>query len=187
LSNKIGLSKAPAVSSFPDRDFNRLQYLCACLAAVKAFLENYLTYPVTKYHTLTVPMTLQIVWNSGTLQQLSSFEHPDWNVGMVSEAIDLADYLQKLASKMSTVKDAMGYDVHTSERLDFWSQHIKTMLLMTSTFARKVGDPEYQEGNPGVHDQPAVETQSYSSFPPGEEFMDFMDDVWMGPSDYQRW
>jgi hypothetical protein len=133
-------------------------------------------------------MTLQIIWNAGTLYQLSTFEHPDWNVGIVSEAISLVDFFQKLVNNMRMVKSALGYDIHTAAGLDFWSQSVKSLSMVMSTFEGKAGDPEHEGGNPGAHDQPGVETPNYSNFPPGVEFMDFLDDVWLQSSDsYQKW
>lgn len=175
------------MSKFPDRDFNRLQYLCALLAAVKAILEMYLVMPISKHHTLTVPMTLQVIWNTGTLQQLSAFEHPDWDKSLVSEAMDIVDFLKRLCHTLRMVKSALGYDSHTSEGLDFWSQGARSMSMVESFFEGKTPNPEHENGDSPVPNLTDIETPNFSTFPPGVEFMDFMDDVWMGPSDYQRW
>ncbi|KAE9380950.1 hypothetical protein N431DRAFT_498703 [Stipitochalara longipes BDJ] len=182
LSQKIGLSESPAVLKFPDRDFNRLQYLCACLAAVKSFLEIVLGMPASTHHTTTVPMTLQIIWNTGTLHHLSTFQHPDWDVGLVSEAIDFFDFLKRLINTMGMVKEALGCDFHTSEGLDFWSVGAKSLANVEGVFKGRIADPD-----PSAQRSRESETSNFSNFPPGVEFMDFMDDVWMGPSDYQRW
>ena len=187
LSHKIGLSKSPAVLSFPDRDFNRLKYLCACLAAVKSVLELFQEIPVEKYHTITVPMVVQLTWNSGTLQLLSTFEHPDWDLALVPEAIDFFSFLKTMMDKFSRVKATLGYDLYTTEALDFWSQSAKTIAKVESFFEGKIA--EHECGNPCEQDHRSMETPNFSNFPPGAEFMDFMDDIWMrdalGPTEYQ--
>lgn len=187
LSQKMGLSQSPAVSKFPDRDFNRLQYLCACLAAVKSLLDILSATPASRYHTLTVPMVLQTIWNIGTLQLLSTFEHPDGNVAVVNEAMNFLAFLKNLADTMSMVKSAAGYDSHTSEGLDFWSLSVKGMTLVQGYFEGTVPYPENDPGGPSRQDHRDIETTNFSTFPQGVELMDFMDDVWMEPSDYQRW
>jgi hypothetical protein len=143
--------------------------------------------PVEKYHTITVPMVLQLTWNSGTLQLLSSFEHPDWDLALVPEAIDFFSYLKAMMEKFSQVKDTLGYDLHTAESLDFFSRSGKTVALVESFFEGKV--PAHECGNACEQDHRNMETPNYSNFQPGAEFMDFMDDVWMrdalGPTEYQ--
>jgi hypothetical protein len=134
------------MSKFPDRDFNRLQYLCAYLAAVKSLLDILSATPASRYHTLTVPMVLQTIWNIGTLQMLSTFEHPDWNVAVVDEGMNFLAFLKNLANTMSMVKSAAGYDSHTSEGLDFWSLGVKGMTLVQGYFE---GTVPYSENDPG--------------------------------------
>ena len=132
-------------------------------------------------------MVLQTIWNMGTLQQLSAFEHPDWNVAIVNEAMNLLDFLRNLVNTMSMVKGAAGFDPHTSEGLDFWSMNVKCMSLVLGYFEGTVPYPENDPGDPSTQDHRDIETPNFSTFPPGVEFMDFTDDVWMGPSDYLRW
>jgi hypothetical protein len=132
-------------------------------------------------------MVLQTIWNIGTLQQLSAFEHPDWDMAIVNETINFLDYLRNLVNIMSMVKSAVGFDSHTSEGLDFWSMNVKCITLVMGYFQGTVPYPEHDPGDPSTQDQRDIETGNFPTFPPGVEFMDFMDDVWMGPSDYQKW
>ncbi len=86
---------------------------------------------------------------------------------------------------LSEVKGALGYDLHTTEDLDFFSQNAKTVSLVESFFEGKVA----QRGNPDAQDRRNMETPNFLTCPPGAEFMEFMDDVWMrdtfGPPDCQ--
>ncbi len=183
LSQKIGLSQCPAVLNFPDHDFNRLEYLCACLAAVKSFLQLVLAMPASTHHTVTVPMILQIIWNSGTLHQLATFEHPDWDPGLVVEAFDFFKYIRKFAETMQMAKKAIGYDPHTDEHLDFWSKGADALVMLEGMFEGRLPNPD----DLPVPQSREYGTTNFSGFTTGVDFMDVMDDVWMGPSDFQRW
>jgi hypothetical protein len=132
-------------------------------------------------------MVLQTIWNIGTLQLLSTFEHLDGNVAVVNEAMNFLAFLKNLADTMSMVKSAAGYDSHTSEGIDFWSLSVKGMTLVQGYFEGTAPYPENDPGGPSRQDHRDIETTNFSTFPQGVELMDFMDDVWMEPSDYQRW
>ena len=88
---------------------------------------------------------------------------------------------------MSRVKDNLGYDLHTVEGVDFFSRSAKTVALVESFFEGKL--TEHDRGSRGAQEHRGTETPNFPNFPPGTEFMDFMDDVWMqdnlGASDYQ--
>jgi hypothetical protein len=83
-------------------------------------------------------------------------------------------------------KSTLGYDLHTPEVMNFWSQNAKFISLTESYFEGNIANPEFAAREPGAQNHREMQIPTFTSFPPGGEFMDFMDDVWMGPSDYQR-
>ncbi|KAF4631881.1 hypothetical protein G7Y89_g6243 [Cudoniella acicularis] len=171
---KFGLSKSSALSMFTFREFNRLEYLYTCLQAVKSFFDTWLTMPISRLHTYSIPMSCQVTWNLGILQLLSTFEHPDWDLTWVKETIDFTELLGKLAGRFNQGKEVLGMDAYTTDRVDIYS-HIGRIFAWMKT---------YFEGQPG-HNHNNFDLSNAGGF---VDF-DFLNDVWMGdtfgPWEYQ--
>ncbi len=179
---KIGLSKSRALSSFSNRDFNRLEFLYACTEAVRSFFDAHLGIPANKYHAMPMHLHMHLTWNMGVLQMLSTFEHPDWNLAWLRDSISLSDVLGKLAGTLSSVKATLNFDPKTSARIDMFSQSSKKMSWIKSFIEKGI----IEQGSESR--VPEASVGDMFDLPSGGEFMDFMDDAWMrdllGPWEY---
>jgi hypothetical protein len=180
---KFGLSKNPLITGFSSHDFNRLEYLYACLQGVQSFFDILFAIPRREYRCLSTTVFTQITWNLGILQLLSTYEHPDWNITWVRETISFTGALGQIGEQFSQAKAGLGLDPHISEGEeleDIFSVTGNKMLWMKAYFEGK-----YRAAG---SDAPNITIQDGLNDAFGEDFADFIDDQWMrdilGPYDY---
>jgi hypothetical protein len=184
LIHKIGLSKSPALSSFSNGDFNRLESLYACQQGLQRFFDFYLSIGVPKYHCFSVHIITLLTWNLGILQLLSTFDHPDWNPEWVKNSITFTGVLELLYERYSKAKEVLGFDPHKNAGEDIFSIISKKLLWLKSFFEVR------HSGNSGGGESGSVEMQNdmVGEFPQGTEGIDLLDDQWMqdllGPWDF---
>jgi len=176
LLYKVGLSKSPKLYSFTDRDFHRLEYLFSCLQAVKSFFDAFFTIPPAKYHCLSVPMLSHVTWNMGILQLMTTFDHPDWSTTFAKQTLDFVGVIEELAKRFSEVKSAIGYDSHTADDLDIFSQSAKRMATIRVYFVNRAANISEQPPEDTRIEPVNVEMLDFAS---GGDMMDFLDDAWM--------
>ncbi|KAM3068575.1 hypothetical protein ACMFMG_011105 [Clarireedia jacksonii] len=91
-------------------DFSRLESLCICLQAVKAWFEVYLEIPSCDYLGFPFSLYTHMAHCIVALYRLSVFEHPNWDVAMVRRELDLSVVLDKVVKMFESVKEASGLD-----------------------------------------------------------------------------
>jgi hypothetical protein len=88
--------------------FERLELLYSCLEANKSFWAAFFTIPPIEYYNFSIPVWMQIIHALITLQLLSNFDHPDWNLAYVRETIDFFHILDRLLECFRMLKQAVG-------------------------------------------------------------------------------
>ncbi|KAH6714240.1 hypothetical protein BKA61DRAFT_576209 [Leptodontidium sp. MPI-SDFR-AT-0119] len=181
---KIGLARSESISAFTTRDFSRLEYLFACLEAVRAFFDAFLSIPASKCHCMSMKLNMDLTWNMTILQMLSTFDHPDWNLAWLRESISLPELLGKLSARLLEAKTALDLDPSTEERLDMFSQTAKKLSWIKMFVEKSISGVPVQEGESRAPDIPLTEMFEFN----GSDFMGYMDDAWMkdtlGPWEY---
>ncbi|KAG4419148.1 hypothetical protein IFR04_007744 [Cadophora malorum] len=77
---KTSLAKSESLAKFLGQCFNRVEYLFEFTEAVRAFFDRLLRIPTNKYHCMSVKLNMDLTWNMGILQMLSTFDHLDWDL-----------------------------------------------------------------------------------------------------------
>ena len=183
---KISLAKSESLARFLRQDFNRVEYLFACTEAVRAFSDRLLRIPPNKYHCMSVKLNMDLTWNMGILQMLSTFNHPDWDLTWLRETISFPDLLGKLSSIFSEVKAALNLDPDTTERLDMFSQSARKMGWIKMFVEKGTSGVADRDRESRASAAPPVAGEIYDLT--GGDFMGYMDDAWMqdilGPWEY---
>jgi hypothetical protein len=129
--HEVGLSKELT----PDMDnFSRLDSLCICLQAVKAWFETYLSIPSCDYPGFSFPIYTHMAHCIVALYRLSVFEHPGWDVIMVRRELDLSVVLEKVVSMFESVKEAVGFDTEECDT-NFESNGV----MVYSSMGKRIG------------------------------------------------
>lgn len=152
-----------------------MEILFACQQAVKYFFEKIVTVPVTEYHCMPIHCMMQLTWNMGVLQMLSTFDHPEWNLAWMRESLSFSEVLQHLVDRLSKVKEALNFDPDTTEGLDMFSQSAKR-LAWIKTF---IDTGTIGRAQPHDTRDPDPAPSDMLDLPSGGEFMEYMDDAWM--------
>ncbi|KAI1329048.1 hypothetical protein F5Y16DRAFT_367268 [Xylariaceae sp. FL0255] len=112
-------------------DINRLEAYYATLQTSKAFMENFLNFPLSDHLGFSFPVFLYFFRASQILYRLILTEEPGWDRNAVLESVDLVGAIEKLASRFAHVSDFYGYkmevDVDGKEKPDFYMKCAKTM------------------------------------------------------------
>lgn len=110
-------------------------------------------------------MCIQVTVNLGIAQLMATYDHPEWDLTWLRRNIWFPDVLREIEKKYQLVKAAVGFDPHTSERIDIYSQTAVKMGWIRENFEIRSGD--LSNPDPTFTSQPAV-----------GDFLD-LDDVWM--------
>jgi hypothetical protein len=114
--HEIGLSQAPDIFS---GQYNRqLECLCACLNATKSWVDVFLSILPAQYVGFSASIYLNLIHCFVGIYRLSTFEHPEWDRGLVRENLDVSLFLEKAEGNFSQVKEAAGLDLDGSEDID---------------------------------------------------------------------
>jgi hypothetical protein len=170
---KIGLSKSPSLAAFSNQDFSRLNYLYACVEAIKSFFDTFLTIPISRFHCIPLHTCMQLTWGMGILQLLTTFEHPDWDLAWVRETISFVGMLHRLAGRYEKAKEELGIDPHTPQGDDIFSQSTHKFRVLAETFENLAKL---------ARDTPRTEPQvppTMTDFAISGDGMDLLDDTWM--------
>ncbi|PQE19074.1 Zn(II)2Cys6 transcription factor protein [Rutstroemia sp. NJR-2017a BBW] len=129
--HEVGLSKEP---TFDMDDFSRLDSLCACLQAAKAWFEIYLNIPGSDYPGFSFPIYTHLAHCIVALYRLSVFEHTNWDIGMVRRELDLSVVLEKVVKMFESVKEASGLDTEDCD-----SNFETNNIMVYSTMGKRIG------------------------------------------------
>ncbi|RFU29964.1 hypothetical protein B7463_g6352, partial [Scytalidium lignicola] len=107
---EIGLSQAPSLATLPSHDFQRLELLHNCLQAVKNYFDIYFSMAFSNFHWFSIPVYTQVTNAIITLERLSNFQHPDWDLAYVRETLDFFGVLDKLIEVFDFGRKQFGMD-----------------------------------------------------------------------------
>jgi hypothetical protein len=111
----------------------RIECLCACLTAAKSWIDAFLAIPPADWPGLPLSTYMNLTHCCVSLCRLSTYEHPEWDRGLVQEYINLSNFLGKAEEKFRKVKEAAGIDSSGSESPEFFSfLASKAKLIKTS-------------------------------------------------------
>jgi hypothetical protein len=79
--------------------YNRLPSLCACLAAVKSFMDVFSHIPTTAYAAISFPLFSQLANTVVTLRRLSVLDDPAWDRRLVRDTVDILVVLDMLVAR----------------------------------------------------------------------------------------
>ncbi|OHF02992.1 hypothetical protein CORC01_01750 [Colletotrichum orchidophilum] len=128
LSNKTGTC-VPA--NLPD--VARLDILYACLHAVKAWFDHFLTLPPAAYYTTPFLTFAQLSHCTIALYRLSVLEDPVWDRASVRSTIDLIATLDEIGDRFMRVCSEAGLNVDVEEGNAF-ARAVKTIRGLKGTW-----------------------------------------------------
>lgn len=128
--HEVGLSKE--LTSDMD-EFSRVESLCICLQAVKAWFETYLHIPSCDYPGFPFPIYTHLSHCMVALYRLSVFEHANWDFMAVRRDLDLSVMLEKVIKMFESVKEASGLDTE-----DYETNSEKAGIMVYSATARRM-------------------------------------------------
>ena len=163
--NEMALSRAAL--TFDNPGFQRLENLCACLAAAKSWMDIFLKFPPLEYARLSFTFWVQLMRCVVVLYKLSTLDDPAWDRQLVRDTIDLITVMEQITSNMEWFSGHIGEDSDDG------------MIARAARFLRciQTGCSAGVGGNAG--DQSASEFQ----IPPDPMLFDFPDcypdSVWL--------
>lgn len=163
--HETALSKGSTGSN--SHDFERLESLYACLHAVKNWFDIFQTCSPAVCVGLSMSIFTHLAHCIIALYRLSTFEFPDWNLGLVREIANLSLLLDRMVTKMAQVKVEAGLDRGISEEMDIFSATSGKLDTIKTWW-----DSKQAAESTGPYPNTEVETM-------GEVPMDFPDDAWL--------
>ncbi|KAE8150257.1 hypothetical protein BDV25DRAFT_140027 [Aspergillus avenaceus] len=116
--HEIGFSPAP--EAFPAQSNLRVDCLQTYMLAVKSWLDTFLTIPPAEYVGISALMYTSMTNCFVGLYRLLTFEHAEWDHGLVQESVNIPQILEEMAGNFARVKEAASLDL-TSQDLDYYS------------------------------------------------------------------
>ncbi|KKA17557.1 hypothetical protein T310_8508 [Rasamsonia emersonii CBS 393.64] len=113
--NEIALSRAPLVSVGSDTDDQRLDYLYACLQAIKAWFDAFFQCPPSAWLGFSVLIFSQMAYCIFALYRLSTLNDPAWDTRFVRSTADFSHILDRVLSNLQHAKAASGWKVGQEE------------------------------------------------------------------------
>jgi hypothetical protein len=162
--HEIGLCQTQDI--FTSQDNRRLECLYACLQAAKSWIDVFFSIPPSQYVGFSTSTYVNLVHCFVCIYRLSTFDHPEWDRGLVGENVDVSLFLQTTERNFLLVKKAAGLDVNGSEDMDTFSiMAAKTRVIKMWWEAMNV---------PAVDSMEVAAGEELCDFP-----MDFLDDDWL--------
>lgn len=134
---EIGLSQTPALASLPNHDFQRLEHLHNCLQAVKNYFDTFFTMALSNFNWFSVPVYTQLTGCIMTLERLSNFQHPDWDLSYVRETVNFFSVMDKMIEVFDAGRKQAGSD----ESSIFHHSWIKAQAIKAYCESRMVKVP----------------------------------------------
>ena len=145
---EIGLSQA--LDLFSGQYNRRLECLCACLNATKAWVNIFLSILPAQYVGFPSSTYLDLIRCILGIYRLSTFEHPEWDRRLVQESVNVSLVLEKAEQNFLQVKEAAGLDICGSEDTDtFTLMASRTGIFKTwwdASAASTMGSPAIASG-----------------------------------------
>jgi hypothetical protein len=161
---EIGLSQAPDI--FSGQYNRRLECLCACLNATKSWVDIFLGILPAQYVGFSALIYSNMVRCFISIYRLSTFEHPEWDRGLVRENLDVSLFLDKAEKNFTQVKEAAGLDLCGSEDIDSFNIMASKIRVIKMLW-----------------DATTVSTMASNGVAPSDEMgdfpMEFLEDDWL--------
>ena len=160
--------------------FQQLNSLWTCLEAVKDWFEVFLSVSPILYIGFPMSVYAQLAHCLVTLSRLSTFEHPEWNLGLARQTCDMSIIADQVVKIFAQVKSIAGLDIGSFESNDMFTGVSRRIQTIKNWWDGKI----FAESV--VPDAAANATLTESSF-------DFSDDAWLrdmltgGLGDYRQY
>jgi hypothetical protein len=100
--HEIALSQAPDI--FSGQENRRLECLYACLNAAKSWVDVFLSIPPVQYVGFSASTYVNLIHCFVSIYRLLTFEHPEWDVGVVRQNLDVSSFAEQTERNFSQVK-----------------------------------------------------------------------------------
>ncbi|KAL8645850.1 MAG: hypothetical protein Q9210_006480 [Variospora velana] len=117
--HEIGFSQGQDL--FTGQSNHRFECLCACLQAIKDWVDVFLSIPPAQYVGFSACIYAMMGRCLIDLWRLSTCEHPEWDHGLVRESLDVWSVFEQTERNFSRVKEAAGLDLGGSQDCDFFT------------------------------------------------------------------
>lgn len=159
--HEMALSKASL--TFDNPGFQRLESLCACLAAVKAWMDIFLKFPPIEYARLSFTFWVQLMRSIVVLYKLSTWDDPAWDRQIVRDTIDLVDVMEQITRNMEWLGGQIGESADDD------------MIVRAAKFLRCIQAGCYS----GVGADPRIPPLDESQMLQDPMLFDYPDSVWL--------
>ncbi|KAL4923694.1 transcription factor domain-containing protein [Aspergillus undulatus] len=155
-------------TSTDELDLTRLDYLYACLDAIRKRFDLLLSFTPAEFATLPSTVLFPTAHSLVALLRLSTFEYPGWDLVVVRQTADLLSLTQQIADKFSQVAGAIGIKNPADGNMtDCFTLAAKIMLGLWAGWASKL---------------PELPTQT-DAVPPIPEYDQSLVDAWLATQD----
>ncbi|KAL8974781.1 MAG: hypothetical protein Q9197_000989 [Variospora fuerteventurae] len=117
--HEIGFSQGQDL--FTGQSNHRFECLCACLQAIKDWVDVFLSIPPAQYVGFSACIYAMMGRCLIDLWRLSTCEHPEWDHSLVRESLDVWSVFEQTERNFSRVKEAAGLDLGGSHDCDFFT------------------------------------------------------------------
>ena len=171
--HEIALSKAPIFSSGPD--FQRFESLWACLQAAKNWFDLFLKFPPILYIGFSMLTYTELAHCFVAVCRISTFDHPEWDLKLVRDSIDLSAILHQVVTNFVAVKATARLDPDSREDNDVFSATSRRIKAIRDWWDAKITAESVDSGHLNLEETIGD--------------MDLSDDIWLrdmlGLGDYQ--
>jgi hypothetical protein len=136
---------------------------------VKCFFGIFLSIPTPKLFSFSVPSWSTMTYPIITLQALSTFDHPDWDLAYVRESIDFLSTLEQFMHRFERMEADGGY-----ENSEYFSRCSKKMSCIKSYCEQKMLSRQTARSQPGTANYADPEGMSGSM-----DFPELVDEDWL--------
>ncbi|KAK9257993.1 hypothetical protein V1519DRAFT_455882, partial [Lipomyces tetrasporus] len=162
--HEIGLLQAP--NSLRGQHNWLLECLFAYLNATKSWIDIFLSILPAQYVGFSAAIYTNMAHCFIGIYRLSTFEHPEWDRGLVRENLDVSLFLEQVEKNFAQVKEAAGLDLGGSEDIDSFNNFASRIKIIKMWWnARTVSTM-------APHDTASGDVMG--DFP-----MEFLDDDWL--------
>ncbi|KAL4914510.1 hypothetical protein BDW62DRAFT_190250 [Aspergillus aurantiobrunneus] len=152
---ETAMAKTP--QAHDELDLTRLDYLYACLNAIRKRCDLLLTLTPSALAHIPSPTLLASAHSLATLLRLSTFEYPGWDTVAVRQTADVLSITQQLADKFAQVADTVGIvNPDDGETIDCFTTSSRILSGLRAGWASKVPPVETPGLGPENTNDPAL-------------------------------
>jgi hypothetical protein len=164
IAYQVGLCQGSDI--FCNQTNQRIECLWGCVNAIKSWFSLFLSIELAQYIGFSTFMYTKMSTFFMGLYRLATLQHPEWDLTLVRDHLDVPSFLSEAERNFRLAKDAVGFDLGGSEDMDHFTRMANKMAKIQTIWEVKTG----------------LVTVSHEMLPNDEVYdfpMEFAEDDWL--------